>query len=249
MSYKLIQLNLWQGRLIRHAVRFLAQEKPDFVCLQEVYDATDDVPAWDAFSGLKCIQEALPGYHCFFAPLYAFDVNNRRVTSGNAILSRFALQDQHVAFTNGKFVTNPLSGDNTRNLQWCQAELPDGKRLSLLNHHGFWFPSPVGVPESVPKMQQVKDVADSLPQPLIICGDMNVIPQSKPMQLFEGSFENLTKTYGLATTLSPLAGAFDQNNQVACDNVLISPGVQANTFTTTDYLVSDHKPLILTFDL
>lgn len=249
---KLVQLNIWQGRLVRHVTRFLEAEDPDIVCLQEVYRSEHTVPTWDAFSSLELIQEVLPGRHTFFAPLYSFEVAGRKVVFGNAIISRFPIHNKQHDFTNGHYIDNLAVEDlvpNTRNFQWCELELPDGERLSLINHHAYWDREPLGSHVSTEKMRKVKRIADSLPYPLILTGDMNVTPESEAMQLFEGTLTNLTKKYQLPTTLSAMARAFNNGNKVPCDNTLVSPDVQVRSFTASETLVSDHKPLILEFDV
>ncbi|HEX9153267.1 MAG TPA: endonuclease/exonuclease/phosphatase family protein [Candidatus Saccharimonadales bacterium] len=249
---KLIQLNVWQGRIIAHAARFLKQEDPDILCLQEVYTAEQPVPSWDAFSAMEIIREALPHKYLFFAPLFSFKVAGRPVTMGNAILSRFPIHDEFVEFTNDHYVEDAALEDigvNIRNYQACEIELPGNKRLSLINHHGLWSRDQNGSQTSRENMEVVKQKADTMPRPLIVTGDMNVTPDSETMKVFDGSLENLTATYKLPTTLSQLAKVFVCNNMIPCDNTLISSGVHVRSYVASDYIVSDHKPVILEFEV
>lgn len=249
---KFIQINVWQGRVLWHVKRYLEREQPDILCMQEVYSSEQPVPTWDSFSSLEQIREVVPHEYCFFAPLYAFKVAGRPVTFGNTIISRFPIEDEHFEFVNGHFVADMATEEllpNTRNYQSCRLILPNGQKISLINHHGFWDGTPYGNEMSVEKMKIIRNAAEQLPSPRIVTGDMNVIPESKPMQLFEGFMENLLTTYSIETTLSPLAHAFDRDNIVACDNVLVSPDIKVQDFNASDYLMSDHKALVLEFEV
>lgn len=248
---KLVNLNIWQGRIIRHIVPFLQEERPDFVCLQEMLSANGPIPitGWDCFSAYETLQEKLPELkYWFFAPLFSYDVRGRKVTAGNAIGSRYPIDNKRIAFTNGEYADGRDPIPNTRNFQTCQITLTGGKQLSLVNHHAYWADAdPAGSPESVVRMRKVKQATDKLPKPLIVCGDMNVTPESETMQVFAGSLRNLTDEYKLPTTLTPLGAALNRNNMVACDHILVSDDVIVQDFTASEKLVSDHKALILEF--
>lgn len=245
---KLIQLNMWQGRILWQVTRFLEQEQPDILCLQEAYSSKDPAPQLDLFASVEAIQKALPDLqYWFFAPLYSYLVDGQRVTAGNAIGSRYPIHDEQIVFVHGAYTEDQQPVPNTRNLQSCRLGLDNGASVSILNHHAYWELDPHGSAESLAKMQRVKEIAATLPRPLIVTGDMNVLPESETMQVFKGMLEDLTETHHLETTLTVLARAFNRNNIVACDHVLVSDDVQVHDFKASDTIVSDHKPLLLTF--
>lgn len=246
---KLIQLNIWQGRIIKHVADFLKEQQPDILCMQEVYSSEQRVPNWDNFSSLEILQETLPELkYWFFAPLFEHSVWGRQVTQGNVIASRFPIASELVAFTHGHFVKNEELPPNTRNFQTCEIDA-NGRKLAVVNHHAYWDKNPAGTPESVKSMEKVVDAIRLLPRPLIMCGDLNVRPETETMQLFNGLLENLSATRKLETTLTQVGAAINNKNQVVCDHILISPEITVNSFMTADRIVSDHKALILDFDL
>ncbi|HSD55555.1 MAG TPA: endonuclease/exonuclease/phosphatase family protein [Candidatus Saccharimonadales bacterium] len=67
---KLVQLNIWQGRLIDHVATLLKHEQPDIICLQEVYSSKLANPLLPFFAGLERIRAAFPDYHVFFSPTH-----------------------------------------------------------------------------------------------------------------------------------------------------------------------------------
>ncbi len=176
-------------------------------------------------------------------------MRGRKVVAGNAIGSRFPILNQQIAFTHGKYVEEKDPEPNTRNYQTCNLDIGDGASLSLLNHHACWSKDPNGAPEATAKMQQVCDAAMALGGPTIVTGDMNVVPESEPMEVFKGKLEDLTGSHNIETTLTRLAHAFDCNNIVPCDHVLVSPNINVRQFYASNAIVSDHKALILEFDL
>jgi endonuclease/exonuclease/phosphatase (EEP) superfamily protein YafD len=181
------------------------------------------------------------------SPVWTIDILGERVSLGNAILSRFPLEKQTTEFVHGELYHKASSQDtipNARNLQTVEVVVGN-ERLSLANHHAFWDISPLGSDTSVEKMQHVKSTLEKLPRPLIFSGDMNVKSESPVMRVFDGFLEDLTATHNVTSTLSVHGKVAD----VACDHILISDTVKVSSFRVADDLISDHKALILEFEL
>ncbi|HPR09593.1 endonuclease/exonuclease/phosphatase family protein [Candidatus Saccharibacteria bacterium] len=245
---KLMQLNVWLGRLTPQIVRLIEQESPDIICCQEVFSAESTVVFPDNMFDVLQQMTAAGGYpHVFFSPLWQMAIADTTAQMGNAILSRYPLSQQETIFLSGVYnpnLTAETRVSNTRNAQFCKIDTPAGK-LSLVNYHGWWEATPVGSATSVEKMQLVADKARTLSMPLIIAGDLNVDPTSPAMRVFDGFLEDLTATHTATETLSQLGKVRD----VACDHILVSDGVRVEAFTVRDELVSDHRALVLEFSL
>jgi len=245
---KIVQLNIWQGRFIDQVTTFLKQEQPDIICLQEVYSSRLTNPLMPFFAGLERIQAMFPDYHVFFSPTHQMKVLGEPVAMGNAIFSRLPLSNTETIFINGQFHEFAADSElqpNTRNLQRAQVELPNGKQLTVINHHGYWEPNAIGSEITVQKMQLVADVVESSPKPVVFTGDLNisyVSPAMKPLQIL---LNDLTLQHQTITTLSQ----FGKVKDVPCDHICISDGIIEESFTVKDNLVSDHLPLVLEFDI
>lgn len=245
---KLVQLNLWFGKLLHPALQFVADEKPDILCLQEVFDAEDEVLMPDLmFNSLAHLKQRGEFPYVYFSPTFTMRVANTRASFGNAILSKYPLADTETVFINGVF--NHDHGHiphivNTRNFQLATVEIGD-KKLSLVNHQGYWEPTPIGSETSVVMMHKVHRRIENLPRPLIFAGDFNVIAASKAMRVFDSYLEDLTATHELQTTLSELGKVSD----VACDHILVSPDVSVIDFHVDERLISDHFALVMEFEL
>lgn len=245
---KLMQINAWMGRLTPQLVQLIQAEKPDIITAQEMYDVDGPVVFPDnMFNVLEQIQAAGAFEHVFFSPVWGMEVAHRHATFGNAILSKFPFQRTETVFTHGAYnpdLTPETRVENTRNAQFALLDV-DGHELWLTNHHAHWEITPQGSETSVERMRIVYDIVEKQTGPKIFAGDFNVLPGTPTMRLFEGLLEDLTATFQVSSTLSPLGKV--QN--VACDHILVSPEVRTQNFRVIDTLVSDHKALVVEFQL
>lgn len=246
---KLLQLNTWSGRLFHQMMKFIEEQNPDILCLQEVMSCDEgivNVTDNKFFCSLQAIQE-LHGYeHVFFSPIVTTSYLDKKVSYGNAIVSRLPLSDTRTVFINGS-LNDPYDEAtrfNTRNLQ--VAHMRTGNHtFTIANHHAYWRPDRWGDEVTVEKMALVRQELDKEPLPLIFSGDLNVVAESQAMRVFDGWLEDLTATHNIDTTLSVLGKV----EGVACDHILVSPEVQVHNFLVADDLVSDHKAVLLEFDV
>ncbi|HET6924939.1 MAG TPA: endonuclease/exonuclease/phosphatase family protein, partial [Candidatus Saccharimonadales bacterium] len=134
--------------------------------------------------------------------------------------------------------------DNTRNMQLATLDV-GGSKLHVANHHAHWVMSPVGDEVSVEKMQLVAQKVRGLEGPVIVAGDLNVTAASPAMRVFDGLLTDLTATHDIPDTLSELGKV----RNVPCDHILVNDQVKVNSFAVRDDLVSDHKTLVMEFEL
>lgn len=254
---KVLQLNLWMGRLMRLVIPAIERENPDILCLQEAFSCPGGAMRYPdkTFNSVELITEL--GYpNVYFSPVCTFNVDGTEVRYGNAIVSRFPIIQTETVEVNKSLSDTtllPINSGNERNAQYARIELPSGERVSVINHHGYWEPNGMGSAVSVEKMQLVKDFAQAKPAPRVVCGDLNVIPESPAMRVWDDSFENLTAIYKLKTTLGSLSKAnlksFKGDPHVACDHILVSPDIKHANFTVLNDIISDHLGLTVELDV
>jgi endonuclease/exonuclease/phosphatase family metal-dependent hydrolase len=244
---KIIQLNIWYGKLGNSVIRFLNQQNPDIVCLQEVSEIEGSTGGM--FIPLHVIQEKTGLAHASFGPTASYRFMTRKCQYGNVILSKLPLEHEETIFVHGQYNDDydRAEGDyNNRNLQTCQVKLPS-QTITVINHHGFHIPDPVGNDQSLQAMEKVADILKSLDGPRIFCADLNVSPDSPVLNpLSKLKLRNLTAENQLSSTLSKV---HHLDMPIACDYIFVSPDIKVTNFETSDEIVSDHKPLILEFDL
>jgi exodeoxyribonuclease III len=224
--------------------RWLSEEKPDVVCLQE----------------LKCEDHAFPSLE-IEALGYSCAVHGQKTYNGVAILSRLPMED----------VQRGLPGDNAdEQARFISAVVMDGK--SAVRVASLYLPN--GNPAPGPKydyklawMERLKTHAASLlkyEEPLVLTGDYNVIPDArdaKNPKNWEGDALFLPQTRAAFAGLTSLglteafrahhpltegaysfwdyqAGAWPKNNGIRIDHALLSPQA-ADMLEAVDI----HKPV------
>lgn len=246
---KLLQLNVWMGRLTRQILPLIEELQPDIITAQEVFSSHQEVPFPDTtFNVFELMQKAGGFTHTYFSPIGDFDYSGVKVGVGNGVLSRYELSSENTIFTNGSFQANAdvsIFEANVRNVQFVTMGLPDGQTLHVVNHHAYWQPNPVGDEKTVSSMQKVVDEVTKLEGAVILAGDLNVDPGTPAMQLYDSLLEDLTGTHGVTNTMSRLG----KLRGVAPDHILVSPEVKVQAFRVLEDLVSDHQALLLEFDL
>lgn len=207
---------------------WLAEAQPDVVCLQEI----------------KSVDEAFPR-EAFEALGYQVETHGMKAFNGVAILSKLPLED----------VTRRLPGDEAdEQARWIEATVIGQKRAVRLC--GLYLPN--GNPTPGPKYDYKLAWMDRMltrtrtlladEQPLVLCGDYNVIPQAEDaahpqnwlsdalyLPQSRAAYQRLLNlgltdairaqnpAPGTYTFWDFQAGAWERNNGIRIDHLLLSP--------------------------
>ena len=242
---KITQLNVWQGRMPRALMRFFEHERPDIICLQEVFDSDVDIPYPDRmFDILARIKQAAGLEYVYFSPTFSIEVTGETAFHGNAILSRYPLITTETIQIEQNFIkhmTVKNKTNNIRNLQITQLDI-NGRIWTIANHHAHHSIDPLGDDMSVDKMQKVAEILRRKGTPLVLCGDLNITAESPAMRVFDGWLDDLIRAQSNVTTT---LARVNVDRDVVCDHVLVSDDVIVDDFKVSNALISDHYPLIL----
>jgi endonuclease/exonuclease/phosphatase family metal-dependent hydrolase len=253
---KIIQINGWLGRLNGPLARFIAKESPDIICLQEALrpNGNDLPPLSDQYRYVDEIQATAKMTELFFTPAWGFKMAGITIDVGLAILSKFNLSDKQQFHVSNSYFVAEITQDyqrNTRVFQSASVQCGD-RKISVANHQGYLAGEHASGDEvSAKLMEKVNRALSSLPHPLIFCGDLNVGPDTPTMAVLNSlGLRNLVAETETKTTLSSMHRAPEPDRlSVVCDYILISPDVKAKNFVVSEEIVSDHKALILEFDI
>jgi endonuclease/exonuclease/phosphatase family metal-dependent hydrolase len=241
---KLVQLNAWHFRLEHQIYDFLKSQAADITCLQEVISIKGDS---GMFGSIERLQTITGETSVFVSPEVSFNLMNRVASYGNAILSRYPILETRTIFTNLEHKSQfdfDTDDYNVRNLQHAVIRLGD-KKVHVLNHHGYHVPNHKdGNEETLRQMEQIGEYLDSLEGPIILTGDFNLAPHSESLEQINRRLHNLSISYKLKTTRTSLT-----HKTEVCDYIFVNDAVRVKDFHASDELVSDHKALILEFDL
>ncbi len=246
---KLIQLNIWQGILMYQAARFLKEERPDILNLQEVTTGVGDSDSY-LFSVLEKLKRDFPQLrNRYFQHSLSSRYFGKKVYLGNMILSRYRISGKKSVFTEGKPEENVLLGKESHGvcfLQHTRMETPAGV-VNDLNYHGYWVPTgKTGNATTLRHCRMIADYIESIDkdEKIILTGDFNLSPHSRSMEILNKRLTNLIIKHGIKTTRPPI-----RDTRTPVDFILVNGKVRVRSFRVPmNAIASDHLPLILNFD-
>ncbi len=161
------------------------------------------------------------------------------VLGANLILSRVTMNSQRTVFTNKDYRGDLVLTEEPSNIGNLQiVKLENG--VTIANHHGYWDRNPMGVEQSSVAMARVADELRRESDPLVLCGDLNVVHASPVMRHLGFLRDLIDEDEGIKTTLSGLG--FDGG--VVCGHILVNDGVKVKNIELLADIVSDHLPVL-----
>lgn len=242
---KLIQSNIWGGKLKFQITDYLEIEQPDILCMQEVNDLKGEEGY--LFATLDEIAKAGNFSATKMAPFYSQNYMNRTMDYGNAMASRINFKDYSATFTDGSFIEfydNMEHGTHPHNFQHASFDINDTV-MHVINYHGAYVHgSKAGSAATERHMQQIANYVKQLRGPVIVTGDFNATPDSKTIAILNAVLRNLCAEHKLQNTYSELS-----HHNVVCDYIFVSDDINVQSFEMADALISDHKALVLEFNV
>jgi endonuclease/exonuclease/phosphatase family metal-dependent hydrolase len=237
---KIISLNTWGGRLENECFDFIKNNKDiDIFCLQEVYfdaqgkeyDADFQDGSFNMFSDLEKI---LPEYNSFFNA-YIGDFYGLAIF----IKKDFKILEQGELFVyKHRVLAHSISGNNPRNIQYIKL-----KDKTIINFHGLWNGMGKGdTDDRILQSQNILDFIKTLQGGIVLCGDFNLLPETKSLKMFEEfGLINLIEEYNIQSTRTSY---YTKPGKFA-DYAFVSKGVKVEDFKVLPDEVSDHSALYL----
>ncbi len=238
---KILQLNIWGGKLGKQVIELIQKEKPDVVCLQEAIVLPHEGEL--LFTQYTVIQQETGFEHAFFSPAFGFTLMNHQADFGNVIMSRVPFTQSTAVFTRGDY--NPthdlVDGDyNMRNLQHVAID-NGGKPLHILNHHGHHIRQHKnGDDETMRQCGIIADYIKNLEGEVVLCGDFNLAPESESVAKLNAILTNHCLEAGSTTTRTPLT-----HKTEVCDYIFTTPSLQTSGFAVLPDIASDHAALVI----
>lgn len=244
---KILQLNIWGGKLGKQIVELLEREQPDVVCFQEAVMSIGEENLYCSrnffIDTLEEIAGAASFPYTYFSPTFGFNMMKRNAEWGNAIISKTPFLKKDTQFTRSSFTGDfdIRDGDyNIRNLQHVCIEVA-GKKVHILNHHGHHIKQHKnGDKETLRQCKQIADYIQTLEGSVILAGDFNLSPKSESLELLNSMLTNHCLTPSITTTRTVLT-----HKTEVCDYIFTSLDLVVDRFEVLKDVASDHAALVI----
>ena len=156
-EYKILQLNVWTGRIKGKLLEFIKDNNFDLICIQEaVWSENEEV--LEIFSAtVDQIKECSSLQFESRTANWYTNAFNSIIYQGNAILSREEIVDEITELVYGEEKLAENAKDLLNHCYKAQlVKLASG--LNVVNYHGYWLPSPVGNETTTKVMQNVTKI-------------------------------------------------------------------------------------------
>lgn len=252
MKIKIICLNVWIGGILfDEMVDFLKKENADILLLQEVFngDLGFKQRQHRTFGELKKI---LGFKHGEFAPTFTEEVEERELTQGNAILSKFPITQEAISFFDVPFgKRDPLTNFHLtpRSLQHVVARVGE-KQLHLLNIQGIWGTHGNDTDRRLNMADQIVREVNGY-KPLVLAGDFNVNEDTQSIEKIEQRLTNVFKNT-LVTSFNIKRKNLSTDPGFASsvvDMMFVSRDIEVLSKSVPNIDISDHLPLICEIEL
>lgn len=239
---RVLQLNAWTGRIKGALLEFFRENSFDVICLQEAVWC-DNRLLENFCVTVDQIMEASGLQNDFRSANWDVEAFGTKIHQGNVILTRDKMVERNSFLVHGEYLTYKSLEDQKRQGYTLQiVRLSNGS--TIVNHHGYWLPTPVGDDTTVEAMKNVASHVRIIDGPLMMCGDLNIVHASPAMRELD-FLRDLTDEFGVDNTLAGLKF----NGRVACDHILVSSDIDVKKFQVLDKIVSDHKALVAEIEL
>ena len=243
---RILQLNVWTGRIKGALLDFLRNNDFDVICMQEaVWSNGKQKELENFFATVDQIKEASGLEHESRSSNWGMRIfsEDNIMEQGNVILSKSEIAEERNDLVHNEYRVIEDAQDFYEHAYTLQiTKLKSG--ITIVNHHGYWKPTPMGDKTTVEVMRKVAEVVKRLEGPVVMCGDLNIIHEAPAMRELD-FLRDLTHEYGIDNTLSGLKF----NGKVACDHILVNNKIHVEDFEVLDDIVSDHKALVAEIEI
>jgi endonuclease/exonuclease/phosphatase family metal-dependent hydrolase len=252
---KIITLNTWGGRAGKEELIdfFRVNKDVDVFCLQEmwsmekeyVYTGVVAATKFDintiATDGVTRLENLLSEHDSYFHPHFHEHYGLHTLINKKFQVNK--IQDVFVYKYKGYAPDKQEDAGNcARNIQHAEIVYKNEK-LNIINFHGLW--NGQGKGDSEDRIKQSENIINFLKElegKIILCGDFNLRPDTKSLQMFEEfGLRNLVKEYGITSTRT----SHYKKPEKFADYIFVSDGVEVKDFKVMPDEVSDHAPLYL----
>nr|WP_294791228.1 endonuclease/exonuclease/phosphatase family protein [uncultured Mucilaginibacter sp.] len=250
----LLQMNFWHGRLYYPIDKFMAREKADILCAQEMLSSPHDIfPSY-------CTAETLLKRGHFDTFIAGRSRPSRVIEKGTIC------EEQCAIFTKGEItceyekqiILYDLDAGESASkhgeaeyysLLHTIQRFDDGTLVHILTHHGRIVrkdEARLGHEIADYNFKRIAEYAAGLTGPIILSGDFNLHKEATSLQpLKEIGLINLNDLYEVSVARNEFSFRADE----VVSHIFVNNEVVVEDYRIPNDNVSDHLPLLLTFNI
>ncbi len=247
---KLLTLNTWGGIVYEPLIEFIKNHAEDtgVFCFQEVFPSAGATrPSLgkvrpNLFSDIQNTLTDFNGYHA---------VAQENDVGGLAIFIKKSFVVSKIEHIVLFPELNATADENNKDYFSMGRDLQrlefnhSGKTYIILNFHGMWVATgKMDTAKRIEQSEKIRKIFEEYEGARILCGDFNLRPNTKSIDMLSEGNRNLVREYKITSTRSLL---YTRQEKFA-DYVIVSPEVVVKDFEVLQDQVSDHLPLYLEFN-
>lgn len=241
MSLKLISVNIEGHRHLDRLLPFLSAEKPDIVCLQEVFEV--DVPQFESTLGMKSS----------FAPMAnvtetSIHQSHALGTWGIAQLTALPVKHHQAEYYVGSPDRLPIFFENEEpnsmnRILLSSTVTKDNQNFTVATTHFTWSPRGQYTSEQARDAQNLLKILDHYPE-FVLCGDLNSPRAGEQENLFNTLANRYTDNIPAEVTTS-IDGELHKAGHLTMmvDSLFTSDAYRAQDVRVVGG-ISDHKGVV-----
>jgi endonuclease/exonuclease/phosphatase family metal-dependent hydrolase len=240
---RLISLNLWGGYVLDPLLDFLESHKHvEVFCFQELYHNAAHEVSTDGkkltLDLMARIIKILSEHRPFFRP-----VLNNSYGIGTFVKKTITILEESeiLIHENPNYIGRGPT--HSRNMQLLTLN-SNNSTFNIANVHGLWNGLGKGdSQERIIQATKIKTTLSSVDNPLVLCGDFNLNPDTKSIDIIKEGMRDLISENNVKSTRTSL---YTKENKFA-DYIFTNHKIQVLEFSILTNIVSDHAPLYIRF--
>lgn len=258
---KLVCLNL--AMKINNSDRiidFLLTQNADIVCLQEVANHKEE-SVHDTFKSKYLLDKALKDKYPYqhFSPLWQAPGYSKidfggYIEQGNYLLSKHKIEKSSTKFFHKSYIKtdnwtsmNFRTEDHGRAIQIVEIVLKE-KTIRIMNIHGIWTKDKIDDKRTIAQSEFILEQINKKNIPTILAGDFNLLPSSESIKILTKKMKNLIVDSKYTSTRPDFDDELEIGGNIV-DYIFINSEIICKKFEVLDINISDHRPLVLEFEI
>ena len=247
---KIIQVNIFKGKYLDNLVKFIKEEDPDLITMQEVTAGNFNLYEEKSANVFNILKEKLGYFGVFNGDLKI--KNDSKSEFGNAVFSKYEIISKAVIVLKPfrEITMEELDGNGEDIRELIPRHLLDavikveGNKIHVISWHGAWTAPPTDTNETLKQADKVAAYLDSLDDAFLLGGDLNNIVTNKTVGTINKVANNLMINSGVVQTTHPTIHKIAPKGFMI-DYIFTSSHFKLKNLYVPQIIVSDHLPVIV----